>query len=273
MACSAKQSYATATLSDHFQQQCPAPKPPLSSIPFKLALKKTNKSNLLPQKPPCISFERVAHTIRHVAETVSMSQVAASFTHIIKSSEPAFNVLDSSFVLGETFPMSVYLSLVPIIGGCALAAVTELNFNMTVIENLFIKGYLPILSDNVHSLDVKVSRVKDDDIPTIASFFMGLPNLMTLNITYNPKSRSFLDEDKFNKQLRIQGSDFNKQYQRSQNLLPIHQLKEVQIELRGDKNELGLLKYLLSHAKSLEKMTFFIQYLVFTCFQRWVYKN
>ncbi|KAA8524673.1 hypothetical protein F0562_011096 [Nyssa sinensis] len=123
-----------------------------------------------------------------------------------------------------------------------------------VIENLFIKGYLPILFDNVHSLDVKVSRVKDDDIPAIASFFMGLPNLMTLNITCNPKSRSFLDEEK----LRIQGSDFNKQYQRSQNLLPIHQLKEVQRELRGDKNELGLLKYLLSHAKSLEKMTFFI---------------
>ncbi|KAA8524660.1 hypothetical protein F0562_011083 [Nyssa sinensis] len=206
----------------------------------------------------------VAHTMRHVAETVSMSKVAASFTHIIKSSEPAFSVLDSRFLLGETFPMSVYLSLVPIIGSFALAAVTELNLNMTGLlgnmisnlafvfrnifskggmkgksvggmnyyaclsmlshplchcrqgfpgvdcwlaksslpdwtqfhMNLFIKGYLPILSDNVHSLDVKVSRVKDDDIPAIASFFMGLPNLITLNITCNPKSRSFLDEEK-----------------------------------------------------------------------------
>ncbi|KAA8524615.1 hypothetical protein F0562_011038 [Nyssa sinensis] len=73
----------------------------------------------------------LALTMRHVAETVSMSKVAASFTHIIKSSEPAFSVLDSRFLLGETFPMSVYLSLVPIIGGCALAAITELNLNMT----------------------------------------------------------------------------------------------------------------------------------------------
>ncbi|CAA7409117.1 unnamed protein product [Spirodela intermedia] len=73
----------------------------------------------------------VAHTIGHVAATVSMSKVAVSFTHIIKSGEPAFSVLVSRFLLGETFPPSVYLSLVPIIGGCGLAALTELNFNMT----------------------------------------------------------------------------------------------------------------------------------------------
>ncbi|CAN1242866.1 Glucose-6-phosphate/phosphate translocator 1, chloroplastic [Linum perenne] len=63
-----------------------------------------------------ISWVAVAHTIGHVAATVSMSKVAVSFTHIIKSGEPAFRV---------------YLSLLPIIGGCALSAATELNFNMT----------------------------------------------------------------------------------------------------------------------------------------------
>ncbi|KAK3024849.1 hypothetical protein RJ639_045066, partial [Escallonia herrerae] len=73
----------------------------------------------------------VAHTIGHVAATISMSKVAVSFTHIIKSAEPAFSVLVSSLLLGESFPWTVYLSLLPIIGGCALSAVTELNFNMT----------------------------------------------------------------------------------------------------------------------------------------------
>ncbi|XP_065036617.1 glucose-6-phosphate/phosphate translocator 2, chloroplastic-like [Musa acuminata AAA Group] len=57
--------------------------------------------------------------------------MAAISVHIIKSGEPAFSVLVSRLLLGETFPLPVYLSLVPIIGGCALAAVTELNFNMT----------------------------------------------------------------------------------------------------------------------------------------------
>lgn len=71
----------------------------------------------------------VAHTIGHVAATVSMSKVAVSFTHIIKSGEPAFSVLVSRFLLGESFPTAVYLSLIPIIGGCGLSALTELNFN------------------------------------------------------------------------------------------------------------------------------------------------
>ncbi|KAH7439582.1 hypothetical protein KP509_04G067800 [Ceratopteris richardii] len=73
----------------------------------------------------------LAHTIGHVAATVSMSKVAVSFTHIIKSAEPAFSVAVSRLLLGEQFPLSVYLSLIPIIGGCGLAALTELNFNMT----------------------------------------------------------------------------------------------------------------------------------------------
>lgn len=59
-----------------------------------------------------------------------MSKVAVSFTHIIKSAEPAFSVVVSRFLLGEHFPSSVYLSLIPIIGGCGLAALTELNFNL-----------------------------------------------------------------------------------------------------------------------------------------------
>ncbi|XP_059661061.1 glucose-6-phosphate/phosphate translocator 2, chloroplastic-like [Cornus florida] len=250
MSCSLKQSYATATLSDHFQQQSLA-STSLSSNPSNLAFKNSNKTNLLPHKSlrisspkglgyfdepkdskprvsliQCNAYEAqrsqpiqinidlqqhaqqepaqklkigiyfatwwalnvvfniynkkvlnafpfpwltstlslamgslimlvswaariaeapktdfefwktlfpvaMAHTIGHVAATVSMSKVAVSFTHIIKSGEPAFSVLVSRFLMGEAFPMPVYLSLLPIIGGCALTAVTELNFNMT----------------------------------------------------------------------------------------------------------------------------------------------
>ncbi|KAA8524596.1 hypothetical protein F0562_011019 [Nyssa sinensis] len=78
----------------------------------------------------------VAHSIGHVAAMVSMSIVAISLTHIVKSGEPAFSVLVSRFLLGETFPVLVFLSLVPIIGGFMGAMISNLAF---VFRNIFSK--------------------------------------------------------------------------------------------------------------------------------------
>lgn len=100
----------------------------------------------------------MAHTIGHVAATVSMSKVAVSFTHIIKSGEPAFSVLVSRFLLGDTFPFSVYLSLLPIIGGCALAAVTELNFNMIGKQN-YLSFALTLCQYMQHVEDLRRKKV------------------------------------------------------------------------------------------------------------------
>ncbi|GLT54046.1 hypothetical protein SLA2020_272790 [Shorea laevis] len=68
------------------------------------------------------------HTIGHISACVSFSKVAVSFTHVIKSSEPVFSVVFSSF-LGDTYPLQVWLSILPIVLGCSLAAVTEVSFN------------------------------------------------------------------------------------------------------------------------------------------------
>ncbi|KAF7123177.1 hypothetical protein RHSIM_Rhsim12G0144400 [Rhododendron simsii] len=68
------------------------------------------------------------HTIGHISACVSFSKVAVSFTHVIKSSEPVFSVVFSSF-LGDTYPLKVWLSIIPIVMGCSLAAITEVSFN------------------------------------------------------------------------------------------------------------------------------------------------
>ncbi|XP_074272762.1 xylulose 5-phosphate/phosphate translocator, chloroplastic [Silene latifolia] len=69
------------------------------------------------------------HTIGHISACVSFSKVAVSFTHVIKSAEPVFSVIFSTF-LGESFPISIWLSILPIVFGCSLAAVTEVSFNV-----------------------------------------------------------------------------------------------------------------------------------------------
>ncbi|PKA64126.1 Xylulose 5-phosphate/phosphate translocator, chloroplastic [Apostasia shenzhenica] len=68
------------------------------------------------------------HTIGHISACISFSKVAVSFTHVIKASEPAFSVVFSA-LHGQFYPIHVWLSVVPIVAGCGLAAVTEVSFN------------------------------------------------------------------------------------------------------------------------------------------------
>lgn len=68
------------------------------------------------------------HTVGHISACVSFSKVAVSFTHVIKSAEPVFTVIFSSFI-GDSYPLRVWLSILPIVFGCSLAAVTEVSFN------------------------------------------------------------------------------------------------------------------------------------------------
>ncbi|KAM7252221.1 hypothetical protein ACFE04_024104 [Oxalis oulophora] len=137
-------------------------------------------------QPPKTSLEfwkrlfpvAVAHTIGHVAATVSMSKVAVSFTHIIKSAEPAFSVIVSRFLLGENFPLPVYLSLIPIIGGCALSAATELNFNLTGFNGAMISN-LAFVFRNIFSKKgmqgMAIDGLNYYGCLSILSFFLLLP--------------------------------------------------------------------------------------------------
>ena len=59
---------------------------------------------------------------------VAGSAGAVSFVLVVKSSEPAVSALLSGVLLGQVFPVSVYLTLLPIIFGVAIASFEELSF-------------------------------------------------------------------------------------------------------------------------------------------------
>ena len=61
---------------------------------------------------------------------VALEYVAVSFTETVKSSAPIFTVLITRVVIGETTSLIVNLSLIPIMGGLALASMTELSFHI-----------------------------------------------------------------------------------------------------------------------------------------------
>eukprot|EP00850_Spirogloea_muscicola_P006957 SM000034S12711 [mRNA] locus=s34:332971:336264:- [translate_table: standard] len=83
----------------------------------------------------------VCHALGHVMTNVSFAAVAVSFTHTIKALEPFFNAAASQFVLGQSIPLPLWLSLAPVVLGVSLASLTELSFNW--------KGFITAMTANL----------------------------------------------------------------------------------------------------------------------------
>ncbi|KAL7142646.1 hypothetical protein ABFS83_08G137900 [Erythranthe nasuta] len=69
------------------------------------------------------------HALGHVTSNVSFAAVAVSFTHTVKALEPFFNAAASQFILGQSIPITLWLSLAPVVIGVSMASLTELSFN------------------------------------------------------------------------------------------------------------------------------------------------
>jgi len=114
------------------------------------------------QKRPQVSKELIValvpvafwHTVGHVSACVAFSQVAVSFTHVVKSAEPVLSVILSQLLLKEAYPVYVWASLVPIVAGCSLAAVNEVSFAWSGFNNAMISN-LGMVMRNIYSKKVR----------------------------------------------------------------------------------------------------------------------
>jgi solute carrier family 35 protein E1 len=70
----------------------------------------------------------ICHAIGHLAGTVSVAVGSVSFTQIVKAANPIYTCVLSMAVLGTRVSRRVWLSLLPIIVGVALATVKEVSF-------------------------------------------------------------------------------------------------------------------------------------------------
>ncbi|MFS7987023.1 putative sugar phosphate transporter domain-containing protein [Helianthus anomalus] len=75
-----------------------------------------------------------------MSPVTSFAAVTVSFTHTIKALEPFFNVAASQFILGQSIPITLWLSLAPVVIGVSMASLTELSFNWLG----FISAMIPI---------------------------------------------------------------------------------------------------------------------------------
>jgi solute carrier family 35 protein E1 len=93
------------------------------------------------RKAPKLSVEEIktlvpialCHTGVHVGAVIALGAGAVSFAHIVKASEPVVTCGLNALLLGEILPTPVYLTLLPIIGGVAIASLKELSFTFLAL--------------------------------------------------------------------------------------------------------------------------------------------
>jgi len=75
----------------------------------------------------------LCHTGVHIGAVIALGAGAVSFAHIVKASEPVVTCATNWALMGETLPAKVYATLLPIIGGVAIASMKELSFTFLAL--------------------------------------------------------------------------------------------------------------------------------------------
>jgi len=80
------------------------------------------------------------HTGVHVGAVIALGAGAVSFAHIVKASEPVVTCALNALLLGQILPLPVYATLLPIIGGVAIASMKELSFTMLALASAMLSN-------------------------------------------------------------------------------------------------------------------------------------
>ncbi|PKI59130.1 triose phosphate/phosphate translocator, non-green plastid, chloroplastic-like [Punica granatum] len=124
----------------------------------------------------------VVHTLGNLFTNMSLGKVAVSFTHTIKAMEPFFSVVLSVMFLGEMPTPWVVGSLIPIVGGVALASVTEASFNWAGFWSAMASN-LSNQSRNVLSKKVMVNKEESIDNITLFSIITMMSFILLFPVT------------------------------------------------------------------------------------------
>lgn len=82
----------------------------------------------------------LCHTGVHVGAVIALGAGAVSFAHIVKASEPVVTCALNAVLLGQILPVSVYMTLIPIISGVAVASMKELSFTWLALGSAMLSN-------------------------------------------------------------------------------------------------------------------------------------
>ncbi len=125
----------------------------------------------------------ILHLLTHMGAVISLGAGAVSFTHIVKAAEPAVSALLSAVFLKSFLPIPVYLSLLPVMGGVAMASLTELSFTWLSFGSAMISNVASASRGIVGKMTMGKSIGKNMDAVNIYAVMTILSTIMLLPVT------------------------------------------------------------------------------------------
>mmetsp|Transcript_37606 Transcript_37606/g.82770 ORF Transcript_37606/g.82770 Transcript_37606/m.82770 type:complete len:438 (+) Transcript_37606:227-1540(+) len=106
------------------------------------------------------------HAIGHIAGTVGTAAGSVSFAQVVKSTGPVYACVLSALVLRQSVSPRVWLSLLPIVGGVALATLKELSFAWVALAGAVVSD-LALALRNVYS-KASMDTQSANDMPPLS---------------------------------------------------------------------------------------------------------
>ena len=126
----------------------------------------------------------VLHSLTHLGAVVSLGAGAVSFTHIVKAAEPAVSAALSAVFLRSFLPIPVYLSLLPVMGGVAMASLTELSFSWLSFTAAMISNVASAARGIVGKMNMGKPMGKNMDAVNLYAVMTVLSTLLLMPVCF-----------------------------------------------------------------------------------------
>eukprot|EP00934_Nitzschia_sp_Nitz4_P001731 Nitzschia sp. Nitz4//scaffold2_size372955//148307//149645//NITZ4_000406-RA/size372955-snap-gene-0.21-mRNA-1//1//CDS//3329546727//1731//frame0 len=127
----------------------------------------------------------LCHTGVHAGAVVALGAGAVSFAHIVKASEPVVTCALNFLLLGQVLPMPVYLTLLPIIGGVAIASMKELSFTFLALASAMLSNVSSAARGVLSKKTMSGKKIGENlDAQNLYAVLTAMSTVMLIPMTY-----------------------------------------------------------------------------------------
>lgn len=134
----------------------------------------------------------LCHTGVHVGAVVALGAGAVSFAHIVKASEPVVTCALNALLLGQVLPLPVYATLIPIIGGVAIASLKELSFTWLALAAAMLSNVSSAARGVLSKKTMSGKKIGENlDAQNLYAVLTGISTLMLIPMAFALEGTSF----------------------------------------------------------------------------------